>query len=94
MAAPPGTGPVAGARWDDLQREGSIGDGRPATRNGAPQSPAAESHAAAKLLDLDVHYPTRHRQTSLRRALKDARRRKDASSVALLVAWLSDEAAV
>lgn len=43
MPAPPGVGPVAGARWDDLQREGSIGQpclGTEALLRMANQSPA------------------------------------------------------
>jgi hypothetical protein len=41
--------------------------------------------------DLAAKYASADRSASLRRALKDARRRNDAPSVALLVRWLSEE---
>ena len=47
------------------------------------------------LLNLNTPQGTRlYRLDVLRRALRDARRRNDIEFVALLVAWLSDEAAV
>lgn len=65
-------------------------------------SPAGNDEGAARqqprssntLHNLDTPHGTRqHRRDALRRALKDARRRRDAESVRLLVRWLHEETA-
>lgn len=81
-----------------MGRERSHAAGRLEMRSASPPGNAdrrpGEGRRIGELTGQVLVDSTRaRRQDALRRALKDARRRRDADSIALLVRWLSDEAA-